>query len=79
MFFFITTERTDINTPAVVASGGTLTDRCLLKDEKKERKKINYAISEATKSLGLVAGTEFESRVLQLAQLSSTHKTVSNF
>ena len=57
-----------------------MSDRsCDMMEEKRCLKDITEAVTKATKDLGLVPGADFQSRVLQLSQLSSSQKTVNMF
>ena len=77
-FLFFYTERMNVATPAVEPP--LMTDRsCDMIEEKRCLQDIREVVAEATKNLGLVPGADFQSRVLQLSQLSSSQKTVNIF
>ncbi len=65
----------DVNTPVILPMGTGLTGR-MADDEKQVLEEMEDAIAVATTNLGLVPGVAFQARVMQLAQLSTAHKTV---
>ncbi len=65
----------DVNTPVILPMGTGLTGR-MGDDEKQVLEEMEDAIAVATTNLGLVPGVAFQARVMQLAQLSTAHKTV---
>ena len=75
---FLCTEPVGVAAPAVELP--LMSDRsCDMIEEKRCLKDITEAVTKATKDLGLVPGADFQSRVLQLSQLSSSQKTVNIF